>query len=31
MEFKENEGIINTPIERIGKKFYVGKDLVELR
>lgn len=26
-EFKENEGIINTPIERIGKKFYVGKDL----
>lgn len=26
-EFKENEGIINTPIERIGQKFYVGKDL----
>jgi len=26
-EFKENEGIINTPVERIGKKFYVGKDL----
>lgn len=26
-KFKENEGIINTPIERIGKKFYVGKDL----
>ncbi len=26
-EFKEVKGLINTPIERIGKKFYVGKDL----
>jgi len=26
-EFKEAKGLINTPIERIGQKFYVGKDL----
>lgn len=26
-EFKEPRGLINTPIERIGQKFYVGKDL----
>ena len=26
-EFKEAKGLINTPIERFGQKFYVGKDL----
>jgi len=26
-ELKEARGLINTPIERIGKKFYVGTDL----
>lgn len=26
-EFKETKGLINTPIERFGQKFYVGKDL----